>query len=42
MIFLTPVFLFIIAEARPVSDPVPAVVGMAIIGEIIFSIDHFQ
>ena len=42
IIFLTPVFLFIIAEARPVSDPVPAVVGIAIIGEILFSFALFQ
>ena len=33
IIFLTPVFLLIIAEALPVSEPVPAVVGIAIIGE---------
>ena len=32
-----PYFLLIIAEALPVSEPVPAVVGTAIIGEIFFS-----
>ena len=34
IIFLTPVALFIIAEALPVSEPVPAVVGIQIIGRI--------
>ena len=34
IIFLTPVSSFKITEARPVSDPVPAVVGTAIIGAI--------
>ena len=34
MIFFTPVFVFIIADALPVSEPVPAVVGTAIIGGI--------
>ena len=42
MIFLIPVFLLIIADARPVSDPVPAVVGIAIIDEIFFSSALFQ
>ena len=42
IIFLTPVDLFIIAEALPVSDPVPAVVGTAIIGAIFFSSALFQ
>ena len=42
IIFLIPVFLFMIADARPVSDPVPAVVGIAIIGEIFFSSALFQ
>jgi len=32
--FFTPVCSFTIAEALPVSDPVPAVVGTAIIGAI--------
>ena len=31
-----------IADARPVSDPVPAVVGIAIIGEIFFVSALFQ
>jgi len=34
--------LLIIAEALPVSEPVPAVVGTAIIGEIFFSSALFQ
>ena len=42
IIFFTPIFLFIIAEALPVSDPVPAVVGKAIIGEILVSSALFQ
>ena len=37
IIFLIPLSLLMIAEARPVSEPVPAVVGIAIIGEIFFS-----
>ena len=42
IIFFTPVSLFIIAEALPVSDPVPAVVGTAIIGAIFSSLALFQ
>ena len=42
IIFFIPVFLFMIADARPVSDPVPAVVGIAIIGEIFFVSALFQ
>ena len=36
IIFFIPVFALIIADALPVSEPVPAVVGIAIIGEIFF------
>ena len=36
IIFFIPVFALIIAYALPVSEPVPAVVGTAIIGEIFF------
>ena len=42
MIFFTPVFSLIIAEALPVSEPVPAVVGIATIDEILFSSALFQ
>ena len=42
IIFLIPLSLLMIAEARPVSEPVPAVVGIAIIGEIFFSFALFQ
>ena len=42
IIFFTPVFLFIIADALPVSDPVPAVVGTPIIGAIFLSFALFQ
>ena len=42
IIFFTPFSLLIIADARPVSDPVPAVVGTAIIGAILFSSALFQ
>ena len=35
IIFFAPVFLLMIADALPVSDPVPAVVGTAIIFEIL-------
>ena len=34
IIFFTPVSSFKITDARPVSDPVPAVVGTAIMGAI--------
>ena len=37
-----PNFLFIIADALPVSDPVPAVVGTPIIGAIFLSFALFQ
>ena len=33
--FFIPLLLFIIAEALPVSEPVPAVVGIAIIGILV-------
>jgi hypothetical protein len=42
MIFFIPVFELIIADALPVSEPVPAVVGTAIIGEILSSFALFQ
>ena len=42
IIFFTPVSSFTITEALPVSDPVPAVVGIAIIGEILLSSALFQ
>ena len=42
IIFFIPVFELIIADALPVSEPVPAVVGIAIIGEIFFSFALFQ
>ena len=42
IIFFIPVALLIIADARPVSDPVPAVVGTAIIGAILFSSALYQ
>ena len=40
--FFIPLLLFIIAEALPVSEPVPAVVGIAIIGGILVSTAFFQ
>ena len=42
IIFFTPVFLLIIADALPVSEPVPAVVGIAIIGAILSPFALFQ
>ena len=42
IIFFTPFFLFIIADALPVSEPVPAVVGTAIIGAILSVFALFQ
>ena len=35
IIFFTPVFSLRITDALPVSEPVPAVVGIAIIGELL-------
>ena len=44
MIFFSPVFSFSITDALPVSDPVPAVVGTAIIGAIVseFAFDQLS
>ena len=42
IIFFTPVSSLTIADALPVSEPVPAVVGIAIIGEILLSSALFQ
>ena len=40
--FLTPVSSLRITEARPVSEPVPAVVGTAMIGAILSFLAFFQ
>ena len=42
IIFFIPVCLLIIADALPVSDPVPAVVGTAMIGAMLVSSALFQ
>jgi len=42
IIFFIPVLELIIADELPVSDPVQAVVGIAIIGEIFCSSALFQ
>ena len=42
LLFFIPVFLLTITVALPVSDPVPAVVGTAMIGAILLESALFQ